>query len=336
MIEKAWEVELNSQQNLKVLKVARDGNAHEHLLNETESTLRFGIFMLTLMYFRAMTFLKREQKSWSDEGDEIGIKGKGKAPKVMTDERLKMIDEENKAIARKKKVDIVLARSKVGEARRREREAAERREAIIRLQAVVRRQKLELDSVCGIQKVYRGHIGRKAAKRWALKRAELGAMNALLNATAICLQRVYRGYLARCFAITKRIEMSQFIALMRVQESQQDEEVYWQTHPWSRFKRNRKDWYAQKMEAYRQRSVLGGSRLSAAEQAELEGKTLEDIRREIEGLGDEHEDGDDDDRDVTSSQMNYLSEATSGKSDYDSGKVSGKGSVRADDEEEDS
>jgi hypothetical protein len=91
------------------------------------------------------------------------------------------------------------------------------------------------------------------------------------------------------------------------------------------------------MEAYRQRSVLGGSRLSAAEQAELEGKTLEDIRREIEGLGDEHEEGEggDEDRDVSSSQMNYISEGTSGKSEYDSGKVSGRGSVRADDDEGD-
>ena len=39
-----------------------------------------------------------------------------------------------------------------------------------------------------IQKVFRGHLGRKAAKRWALKKAELGAMNALLNAAATLLQ----------------------------------------------------------------------------------------------------------------------------------------------------
>lgn len=53
----------------------------------------------------------------------------------MTDERMKMLDEDFKAAARKKKVDIVLARSKVGEARRREREAAERRDAVLRIQA---------------------------------------------------------------------------------------------------------------------------------------------------------------------------------------------------------
>jgi hypothetical protein len=292
MLEKAWEVEVGSQQNLERLKVARDGNAHEHMLNETETTLKFGIFMMTLMYFRAMTFLKREQKSWSADGDEIGVKGKkaAAAAKAMTDERMRMIDEENKAAARKKKVDIVLARCKIGESRRAAREAAERREAILRLQAIIRRQKLEHESISVLQKIYRGHLGRKAAKRWALKRAELGAMNALLNSTAIAIQRVFRGYEARLYAVQKRTEMAQFIALMRVQESQQDEEIYWQTHPWSRFKRDRREWLNEKLEKFRGSGALGASRLSAQEQAELEGKTLAQIKRQIEGL-EEEDDG---------------------------------------------
>ena len=66
------------------------------------------------MYFRAMTFLKREQKSWSAEDDEIGMKKGGK--KVMTDERMRMLDEESKSIARKKKIDNIMARCRVGEA----------------------------------------------------------------------------------------------------------------------------------------------------------------------------------------------------------------------------
>lgn len=292
MLEKAWEVEVGSQQSLERLKVARDGNEHEHMLNETETTLKFGIFMMTLMYFRAMTFLKREQKSWAGEGDEIGVRSKGKVDKVMTDERMRMLDEENRAAARKKKVDIVLARCKIGEARRAEREAAERREAVLRLQAVVRRQRLEAESISCIQKMYRGHLGRKAARRWALKRAELGAMNALLNSTAIAIQRVFRGYEGRLYAVQKRTEMAQFIALMRVQESQQDEEIYWQTHPWSRFKKNRREWLNQKLEKYRGGGALGGSRLSAEEQAQLEGRTLAEIQRQIAGLDDLNE-GDD-------------------------------------------
>lgn len=64
-----------------------------------------------------------------------------------------MLDEENKAAARKKKVDVVLAKARVGEQRRKEREASERKEAIRKLQAIVRRQQQEVDSVCFIQKV---------------------------------------------------------------------------------------------------------------------------------------------------------------------------------------
>jgi len=88
----------------------------------------------------------------------------------MTDERMQMLDEENKAAARKKKVDLVLARAKIGEARRKEREDNERREAVLELQKLVRRQKLEAACVGKIQRTFRGHIGRKAAKRWALKK----------------------------------------------------------------------------------------------------------------------------------------------------------------------
>ena len=102
--EKSTSIEAEAQYKNTSLKVARDGNRHEHLLNETEQTLKFGLFMLTLMYFRAMTYLKREKKSWSGDDDEVAQKKGGKAEKVMTDERMRMIDEENKAIARKKKV----------------------------------------------------------------------------------------------------------------------------------------------------------------------------------------------------------------------------------------
>ena len=124
-LEKAWEIEMKAQMRLNDIKVARDGNSHEHLLNETERTLRFGIFMLTLMYFRAMTYVRREQRSWNADDDEIGVKGKGgKAGKggssQMTAERMRMLDEERKVAARKKKLDSVLSKSYVGEARRQE------------------------------------------------------------------------------------------------------------------------------------------------------------------------------------------------------------------------
>ena len=43
-----------------------------------------------------------------------------KGNKQMTTERLRMMDEERKVAARKKKLDLVLSRSYVGESRRQE------------------------------------------------------------------------------------------------------------------------------------------------------------------------------------------------------------------------
>jgi hypothetical protein len=114
--EKSLPIEEAAKLSQQRLKVARDGNEHEHMLNETETTLRFGLFMLALMYFRAMTYLKREQRSWGGGDDEVSDKKSGE--KVMTDERMRMLDEDNKTVMRKKKVDVILAKAKLGEARR--------------------------------------------------------------------------------------------------------------------------------------------------------------------------------------------------------------------------
>ena len=39
-------------ESIRSLKVARDDNVHERMLNDTEATIRFGLFMITMMYFR--------------------------------------------------------------------------------------------------------------------------------------------------------------------------------------------------------------------------------------------------------------------------------------------
>lgn len=291
--EKAEEIEVESQLNLKREKVAKKGSQHEHLLNETESTLRFGLFMLTLMYFRAMTFVRREKVSWSGEGESAGLTNAGGK---MTDERMRMMDEESKAVARKKKIDQILARCKVGEQRRKDREAAERKEAILRLQEVIKRQKTETASVCTLQRVYRGHLGRKAAKRWALKRGEIGAMHHLLNSTAICLQRAWRGYLGRELTKKTRREMAYFIALMRQQEAEDDEELYWKTHPWAKVKRDTRNFANKKLRSAHQVDVLGGARLTEEEQQRMLDEAIDendeaDTDEDLEGSEDDPSSG---------------------------------------------
>jgi hypothetical protein len=169
--EKNLPIEDSAQFRLSENKVAKAGSDHEHLLNETESTLRFGLFMLTLMYFRAMTYLSREQKSWSGQAEDLHA-DKARA-KATTQERLRMLEEGSRVASRKKRLEAVLLRCRVGEQRRKEREDGERKESLMRLQAVVRRQKLEVESIGLIQKLYRGQLARKAVRRWALKKVRI-------------------------------------------------------------------------------------------------------------------------------------------------------------------
>jgi hypothetical protein len=233
--EKLRPMENDLLKDMEDKRIAKEGTDHKRRLDTTEQTLKFGLFMLTLMYFRAMTFLSREKKSWGEEDDIANVNKKGAE---YTEERAKMNEEEAKLIARQKKMDVIMARAVEGEARKKAREDQERREAILKLQAIVRRQRREKESINCLQRLYRGHLGRKAARRWAMKRAELTAINALMNAAATCLQRVWRGYLARVRAIETRAEMAYFIALMRTQEADTDEKEFWETHPLQRAKRN--------------------------------------------------------------------------------------------------
>ena len=255
-IDKSLPIEDSSQKRIVNEKVAREGTKHWHLLNETESTIRIGLFMITIMYFRAMAFLSREKRSWGE--DDIGSSSGSTQRRNVTDERRRMNEEQQRVEMRQKKLNQVLGRAIIGENRRREREQEEKREAAMKLQAAVRRQRLEKEATTTLQRVYRGHLGRKTAVRWALKRAELEAMNSLLNAAAIAIQRVYRGYLGRLDARETRIEMAHFIALMRAQEATADEMVYWDTHPLSKYNRNLKS-AVKKTLRLRDRTVpLGG------------------------------------------------------------------------------
>jgi hypothetical protein len=270
--EKLMPIEQKKRERVEDLRIAKEGTDYHHRLNETEQTLKFGLFILTFMYFRAMAFVKREQRSWGGDDDAVnettsggratsGAKGgstSGGKVKSMTEERRKMFDEENKLQIRQKKMNLILGRAREGEARKRDREASERKEAIHKLQEIVRRQRREKEAIHHIQRIYRGHLGRKAASRWAMKRAEMTAINALLNAAATCIQRVWRGWLGRKEAKETRAEMAYFIALMRAQEAEQDEEEYWETHQWQRYKKKARGFVNEKFRAEHSYKTMGG------------------------------------------------------------------------------
>ena len=189
-----------------------------------------------------------------------------------------------------------MARTVIGDARRADREREEHRESIVGLQGLVRRQKAEQDSTRMLQRLYRGHLGRKAAKRWALKRAEFYAMHALLSSATVCVQRVWRGVLGRRRAVQWRIDMGKIVALMRAQEATLDDQFYWETHSFARFKRRNREWIDQNLRAQHKIQVVGGM----MEGEEVQERALEDsLNRAAEeeelGDGDVEEEGGEED-----------------------------------------
>lgn len=63
----------------------------EHLLKETETTMKFGLFCMVQGYLHSMQLVQREKSSWSGQGDVIGkdLETQYRAPQ--TSERKKMV-----------------------------------------------------------------------------------------------------------------------------------------------------------------------------------------------------------------------------------------------------
>lgn len=77
-----------------------------------------------------------------------------------------------------------------GQHRKAVREGQERQEAKKDLYPKVRQENMEKAACSDLQRIYRGHLGRKVARRWAMKKAEMEAYHALIVASCITAQRV--------------------------------------------------------------------------------------------------------------------------------------------------
>ncbi len=88
-----------------------------------------------------------------------------------------------------------------------------------------------------IQRIYRGHLNRKAAVLWKSKVEDLQALNSLSTACAIAISRVWRGYVARKHASSCRKELAQYIISLREKEAIEDEREYWENHTIKRWRK---------------------------------------------------------------------------------------------------
>ena len=128
----------------------------------------------------------------SGKSDAITSIGEAKLCRKVTNERARMVEEKKKADERQRQLEAASRKAKEGSDRKRVREEREREDARQKLNAVMRLRKREKEGSIEIQKIYRAHLGRKAAAKWALKKAEIDALAALKLASAVTLQRAYR------------------------------------------------------------------------------------------------------------------------------------------------
>jgi len=233
----------DAQETLGEEKVVKKGSELEHQLDETETAIKFGMFLTIYMYFRAQALLRRDRDMLSGKDDAVTSIAARQNYVGRSRTSARMVEEKKKADDRQRLLEAASMKAKEGSDRKRVREEREREDARQKLYAVMRLRKLEKEGAVQIQKIYRAHLGRKAAAKWALKKAEIDALAALKLASAVTLQRSYRGRLGRLRAEEKRVEMAEFIAAIRAEEALEEESDYWRTHTVARWKRNAKNFF---------------------------------------------------------------------------------------------
>ena len=177
-------VAADAAQRNKREKAIRAGSDQEQLLNQTEKNLKFGIFSLTLQYFRSMTLVRRQYDVMSGKKAAAGLEGK-KTNRDVSEERARMDEEQNMLDARLKRSNQAEQKALVGMSRRQTRVAKERGHQRENLRILTRTRLVQRASAIKLQALYRGHIGRLAAMKWAVKKAEIDAMRALQHAAAV-------------------------------------------------------------------------------------------------------------------------------------------------------
>lgn len=205
-------------------KAVHHGSALDKSLTETERALRFGIFCMTLMYFRGLAMLKQQRATWSQSKT-----AKPSAVEVSLEKRRMLLEQRNVA-RRQQKAAVFDAKAQRAADRAQklqtEKTAAYRRRLVSEHQRATR----EARAAVQIQKIYRGHMGRIAGRRWMVRRREIDAQRALDKAAAITLQRAYRGRLGRLEAEQRREELAEFISQLRAEEAIEEEDAYWKSH----------------------------------------------------------------------------------------------------------
>ncbi|EJK65956.1 hypothetical protein THAOC_13144 [Thalassiosira oceanica] len=187
---------------------------------KVETNIKYGLFCMTFMYFRALHQLKKDKSSWN--GDLASLRDNG----PVSEERQQMVHEQANAEIRRNKIKYAMERALIGEKRKEHRLEQERLDAIKTRHWENRRATERQRLAMTVQRIYRGHLGRKATR---LRSTEVKSAEATLkirNECAVDISRVWRGYCSRKDAKYLRDELAKFMFAIRLEEAEDEEEEY--------------------------------------------------------------------------------------------------------------
>jgi hypothetical protein len=121
---KANRIQLGSDAD--ALRAANAMRDNDDDLKSFETTMRYGIFYLTFMYFRALHLVRREKETWRGANDAVTMAKR--AP--LSAERIKMIEEERNIAFRKARMEEAMEKARRGEEKKRLRLERERLEKV--------------------------------------------------------------------------------------------------------------------------------------------------------------------------------------------------------------
>lgn len=218
--EKASSVQSDS--NADALRDARNKDSAKEHLDTVQNNTKYSLFCLTFAYFRALSVIRKEKSAWDGSQDMISLRH----GQPLSEERKRMIAEAENADFRTARIQDAMGKARAGEERHAKHLAEERQQkAKIRIWECKKRQN-EQALANSVQRVFRGYLGRKAARQVAQEKARADFAEALVNDSATDIARVWRGYCGRLDAGYLRAEMAKFLFAIREEEVRDEEEEY--------------------------------------------------------------------------------------------------------------
>jgi hypothetical protein len=225
-----------------------------HSMETTETALRYGMFLLALMYFRIMNQLARLKHAFGGDaeaqallnpdggGDKAAERSLGLLPttaSALTQERHRMVAAEKAKLKREAAKAVSNAKASSGYAAKAARAAAV---AMADRMAKVRRERRRFRTTAAalkIQCAFRGFRVRRTIEDYKRRKKAHDEYAALRTYAATRIASVWRGYMGRILAAERRQELLDFIKFYRSNEAEEMLTEFYSQNPIKKYFKER-------------------------------------------------------------------------------------------------